>query len=708
MNRLRLSVTIVLLTCVALLYAQEENMDTIADSHHLLAYGVAALLFGVFVMLFSNRVYYYRNKELANKTALMNTQLGLVLDSNKTTVWTYTVSSRVVTVLSNLDMTRKEYMPIDFSQLFAHDDFFKLRQEVLAICDSKKESSTMLLKGNKNGEDGSQKIYSLTVSVLHYDKQHCPAVLFGIQRDITAEDLRRENARKLALRFHTVFNSSLVDMIFYNREGILTEINDRACETFRITDRDALLKRKVKITDIPSYRYLDFRKLDLVRISSITDIDDVKQRDERIPETKISGKFYYEAAVNTIRDGNGELYGVIAAGRNITEMVDSHHRQQMISRQLAKATQDIRSYISDINYTLRVSGVRLVNYYPDSHELEISSDLNKVQFQLPQLRCMTLVERIERQRVHGLFRRMDSRRPGAFSITVRTILRDEQKRNVYLSFTIIPMKGKDGSITHYFGLCQNDTEMAYTETRLLEESKKAQETEELKNTFLLNMSYEIRTPLNAVLGFAQLFNAPHDVEDEPVFADEIKRNTADLLSLVNDILFISRLDAKMVEFSFRECDFSMLFDGYCYMGWSSLQPGVTVLTENPYSRLLVTIDEQNLGLVIQKLCFHAARFTKEGSIRAKYEYRHGELTISVEDTGQGMSAEMLPHAFERFVRDESNEHCGTGLDLPIVKELVEQMGGSIEIQSEKGKGTTVYVIIPCEMTAMEKKSEQLT
>ena len=707
MDKLRLSLTVLLLTCTSLVFSQEENMDTIADYHHLLAYVVAALLMGTFVMVFSNFVYHFHSKETANRVDQLNTQLGLVLDSNKTQVWTYDVERQSVTVISNLSMTRKVFSPMDFSQAFDHDDFTVLRQHVNAISSRQRESAKILIRGKAvTDHPEEQRIFEVNVSVLHYDKQKRPTVLLGIQRDITDDRQRREKVRNLTLRYHTVFNSSLVDMIYYDKDGLLTDINDRACETFKVADREALLNRHVKMTDIPLYRQLDIQDLDVVKLSTFTDIDQVKREDERIPESKLGGKFYYEAVISTLRDTDGQLLGVMAAGRNITDMVLSHHRQQEASRKLAKTTQDIQSYINDINYTLRVSGVMLANYFPDTHTLELSSDLNRAQFQLPQLRCMTLIELSDRQHAHGLFRRMDSRRSGAFSATVRTILRDEQGRNIYLSFTIIPMKGKEGDITHYFGMCQNSTEMAYTEARLREETIKAHETEELKNTFLLNMSYEIRTPLNAVLGFAGLFNSPHDPEDELVFSEEIKRNTADLLNLVNDILFVSKLDARMVEFNYRECDFAVLFDGYCYMGWSNLAPGVKVTVENPYNRLCVKIDDQNLGLVIQKLCNHAAFFTREGTIRAKYEYRHGELNISIEDTGKGISHETLQHVFERFMRDQENEQHGTGLDLPIVKELVEQMGGTVEIQSEQDKGTTFYVIIPCEMTAMEKKSEQ--
>ena len=667
---------------------------------------LAVLVIAIVVLIIYNRIYYRREKDIDTRTSQLNTQLALVLNSNKTQVWTFDPTKRIYMLLSQEGHSRTEYTPIDFAQFFNHDDFYKLRLLATMIRNGEKEAGTIMVRGQEE-EGKPTPVYEINVSVLTKNKQGRPEVLLGIQRDTTEDVERHEESRRLSLRYHTVFNSSLVDMIFYNQDGILTDINDKALESFGVKDREALLKRKVNIRDIPSYRNIDFEHLENTVLSSITDIDAAKKTDERIPELTVGGKYYYEVTLSTLRDENHHLHGVIAAGRNITEMVQSHHRQQENRKLLMKTTKEIETYIANINYTLRVSGVRIFNYYPDTHQFDISSDLNKVQYRLSQIRCASLLNEHDRRRLRGLFLRMDHRRLGTFTTTFRTIFRDEQQRDVYMTFSAVPVTDKEGTITHYFGLCRNDTETIYIEARLREETEKAQETEELKNTFLTNMSYEIRTPLNAVIGFAGLYNSPHDEEDEPVFAEEIKRNTGRLLQLVNDILFISKLDAKMVEFNYKPCDFASLFEGYCYMGWSNVRPGVTVSAENPYSQLIVKIDEKNLCEVIQKLCEHAARNTTEGSIRAKYEYRHGELSISIEDTGKGIPSDKRIHMFDRFIRNESGDEYDTGLDMPIIKELVEQMGGSIEIQSEEGKGTTAYIIVPCEMSSLEKRGEQI-
>ena len=699
-NAYRLMTTAILLVMAHVAAAQEENLETIADGHHLAAYLVAGLMIGLVTMIFSNRVFYYREKEVTKEAREVIAQLGLVLNANKTQVWTLDVMKRMYTVFSNEGETLKDFMPMDFAQHYDMDDYRELRRLITALREGRQEEGTVTMRGR--GEDEGR-TYDVNLSVLKRNKRGAVKQLIGIQHDTTEEKAQRENWRRLAMRYQTVFNSSLVDMIFYDKEGRLTDINDKALETFGVTDRQALMERGVRITDVPSYRDLDIEGLESMSISSITDIDETKLRDERIPEMKAGGKMYYEVNVSAVRDEEGQLQGVIAAGLNITDMVKEHHRQQRNAQLLKVRNKDIEEYIRNINYTLRVNGVRMLYYLPERHELEVWSDLERADYRLTQIRCISLIDEVDRERTRGLMRRMDRRTEGSLTVTLKTVLKDTEGRGIYMTFNVVPVKDKEGKTMHYFGMMRDDTEMHYTEARLREETEKAQETEGLKDTFLQNMSYEIRTPLNAVIGFAELYNAPHEAEDEAIFAEEIKRNTGDLLALVNDILFMSRLDAKMVEINYRETDFATIFDGYCYMGWSRLAPGVSVSVENPYSRLMVTIDDEHVGEVIQKLCAHAAQQTTEGEIKAKYDYRHGELNITIEDSGAGYSEERLAHVFDRFWRENSDTAAyGTGLEMAIIKELVVQMGGSIEIQSQAGKGSTVYIIIPCQMSAMEK------
>lgn len=665
-------------------------------------YLIAVLVISAIAMVVYNRLTYYKEKRVTRKVQRLNAQLTLIMDANKTDAWTYNTKKNQFKVISKENLTETFYTPFEFSQLYDREDFKMVVKAIENIQNREQIAETLTVKGAP-AEDDSSKIYEMSLTVLRRNKQDQPIEILGTQRDATKEKKLAEEDKNLMLKYHTVFNSSLVDMIYYDADGYLAELNETACKTFGVKNPQTLLKRKMKMTDIPSYREFDAKTLEQTQLSSITDISKVKETDERVPEVTRLGKMYYEVMLEPIKDIHNQSLGVIAAGRDITEMVESHHRQQESARLMEERSKALKQYINDLNYTLKISDARLTNYYPATHTLDILSDITGEGTHLSQLKAVAMIHPDDRKRAKMLITRMDRLYKGTFSEILHTKLRDHNGRDIYLNFSMMPITDKEGNVTHYFGMCRNETEMAHVEKHLQEESAKAQEEEQLKNAFLLNMSYELRVPLHAVIGFAELFKKEHNREDEPIFANEIKKNTDVLLTLINDILFISRLDAHMIEYHYEVCDFASLFEGWCQMGWSDASKNIKQITENSYNSLLVNIDPQNLGTAIQKLCGYTALTTKAGSLKSRYEYLHDELIIIVEDTGLGIEFDEVPKIFNRFMGDAKNKRIGTGLDLPIVKELVEQMGGTIDVLSEPGKGSTFFMSIPCELTSFEKK-----
>ena len=702
----RLTATLPMLLAAGPAWAQSADAGAVYDAEHIVAYIVATLLISVFVLTFYNRLFVFREQEVNAQNRSLNARLALVLQSGKVRVWTYDVATRHYRLLDENGQPGEEYNPVTFSQKFDRDDFELLRSAVFDLCDERRTSATVSLRGSQPATAGEpQSHYDVHVTVSQYSDRGKPVTVLGIQRDVTEEHQKQEKVNQMMMRYHTVFNSSLIDMVYYDKDGILTDVNDKACETFNITDRSQLLNGTYRLADNPLFNGIDIAHMEQMRTTAVTDFDAPTEANSRIGHLGIRGKMYYESSINPVRNAQGELEGIYMVGRNITEMVDSFHRQQEGMHQLQKATESIQGYIDNINYALHVSDVRLMNYYPDTHTLTLSNNLNQPQIKLSQLRCIRIAAPRERRHASSLLNRLDHRIDRPFEDTLETVLHDKQGRNIFLRFSVVPMYDAEGRVSHYFGMCRNQTEMIETERRLQAETRKAQETELLKQSFLTNMSYEIRTPLNTVVGFAELFEADHDPADEPVFVEEIKKNSNSLLELINDILFLSRLDANMIEYTKADTDFALVFESHCQMGWSSISPNVKTIVENPYNHLVVNIDQANLGQVIQKLCANAAYYTHDGYVRAKYEYRRGVLTIVIEDTGEGIDEETLSKVFERFVHNQKDEQCGTGLGLPIVQALVEQMGGTIDIQSELGKGTTAWVSIPCEHGKMDKKRE---
>lgn len=673
------------------------------EINHIHIIQITIFLISVIVMVVYNRYIYYREKRTAKKTHRLNAQLKLMMDANKTQAWTYSTKKNRFKIISEQYPKKMRFTPLEFSQQFDRDDFMRIKNSLDSIHDRASLTDLLTVKGSPDS-DGNAKTYEVTLSVLRRDRHDIPYEILGTQRDITEETRRAEENRNLMLRYHTVFNSSLVDMVYYDANGYLADLNDKACDTFNVKNPQALINRKVKITDIPSYRHLDIHTLQHTTLSSMTDITDTKAHDERVPEITRHGKIYYEAVLAPIHNKDKELLGVITAGVDVTEMVESNHKLKVSTQMIQQRNDELQRYIRDINYSLKISEARLMNYYPDTHEIEILSDLSEAGKRIAQLHAASLIHRENRPKAKDLIRLMDRRRLETISTTLRTKLKDHHERDMYLNFNLMPIIDGEGHVTHYFGMCHNVTEMAYTEMQLQEERAKAQEEEQLKNSFLLNMSYELRGPLHAVIGFAELFKTEHAPEDEQVFADEIKKNTDVLLNLINDILYLSRLDARMIEYKYDNYDFAALFKGWCEQGWNGCNEWVAKTVTDVYDALVVHIDKHNLGTAVEKLCRYVALSANEGVMKARYEYLHDELIIIVDHTGGGMDIEDANKAFDRFVNNNNKrKRIGTGLDLPIVKALIEQMGGTIDVLSEPGKGCSFFIALPCEMIRLDRK-----
>ena len=666
---------------------------------------VTVMIVAVIIMLFLNRLWVSREKKANATSKNQIKRLAIILKTGKLRLWIYKKTTRRYQSISEEGDSTNEYNPIDFAQFFDRDDFERMRSAIFDICDSNQESGVLRMKSNPTA-DGEQHFYEVTLSVVERDRQGQAKMVLGVQRDITDILKREQEINQLLMRYHNVFNSALSDMIYYDKDGRLSDINDKACSSFSINDRRGLLLSDLRIEDNPLFGSINFENSAATRTTAILDTTELESEGYTITTSVHNGKYYYEASINPVTNEDGKLEGIYVSGRNVTEMAESVHRQQEGLKRLREVHGNIQKYIRNINYALRVSDVRLVSYYPDKYTFEISNNISQTQLTLSQVRCTRLATPRFRKNVSIALNRMDHKVPKPIEETIEIILHDKQGRPIWLMFSMIPVFDAQGKVERYFGMCRNMTELVETERRLAIESQKAQETENLKQSFLTNMSYEIRTPLNTVVGFAELFEADHDPADETVFVGEIKKNSNQLLNLVNDILFLSRLDADMIESIRSENDFAQFFESFCQMGLTNVNPEVKIVIENDYEHLVVNIDLDNIIKLIQRACFIASALTPQGTIRCKYEYWHGELIIVIEDTGVGIDAERLSVIFNHFDRNPNLEEVSTGLDAPIIQALAHLMGGDIEVQSAKDKGTTARITIPCEATLVEKKTRE--
>ena len=247
------------------------------------------------------------------------------------------------------------------------------------------------------------------------------------------------------------------------------------------------------------------------------------------------------------------------------------------------------------------------------------------------------------------------------------------------------------------GLLQNIQELKDHEQELIE-SRELAEQAELKQSFLNNMSHEICTPLNAIVGFSDMLANEPEFSDEErqEFVDIINTNTKLLLKLVGDVLELSRIESGNLSFIFQRESVRQLLDDVYQTHSLLIQPPLQFLKDFPPEDVQVNVDPMRLTQVLTNFLNNANKFTKGGSIRLGYCCPSGmsEVHLYVEDTGIGIPHSEQKMIFERFYK-RSEFSQGVGLGLSICVLIVEKMGGRIELQSEEGRGSRFTVVLPC-------------
>ena len=244
------------------------------------------------------------------------------------------------------------------------------------------------------------------------------------------------------------------------------------------------------------------------------------------------------------------------------------------------------------------------------------------------------------------------------------------------------------------GVNYDITELKETEAMLIEAKEKAETADRLKSAFLANMSHEIRTPLNAIVGFSSLMGETGDMEEKRRYMAIIEENNDLLLQLISDILDLSKIEAGTFDFVKKELDVNVLCEDIVRFMKMKAKPGVEVLFDRHLPECRIVSDRNRLNQVIANFVNNAIKFTTAGSICVGYDkVDETRLRFYVADTGIGIEPEMQDQIFGRFIKLNTFVH-GTGLGLSISKSIIEQLGGTIGVDSEPGKGSCFWFMLP--------------
>jgi len=398
-------------------------------------------------------------------------------------------------------------------------------------------------------------------------------------------------------------------------------------------------------------------------------------------ETKI-----IEAKNIPIRDKKDNVLGVLISGEDVTGYV-RHQRELQnnlnLYRILAQNIPDINLYLFDENQRFIIAeGTEMLNNGLESSDFE-----NKL---ITELESKTL------QKIWAPFFEA--------AINGKEISAEYKFNSYYYLIWVIPIKNQKENSYSGIAITQNVTDDKRTEQKLKHAKETAEKANRAKSDFLARVSHEIRTPLNAILGFTEQLQQTQLDAKQDEYVKIIDKSSEHLLSLINDILILSKIEARQI--NFEKSPFKIGYTvKYVYNTLrSKAEDKGLSFNYNIDSKLDLVVlgDSFRLRQILINMLDNAIKFTSAGYVELRcflVENKKNRVKVRFDiiDTGFGIKPDNLQSIFEQFKQADSSitqKYGGTGLGLTICKNLIDMQGGSLSVSSQENIGTTFSFVIP--------------
>ena len=393
-------------------------------------------------------------------------------------------------------------------------------------------------------------------------------------------------------------------------------------------------------------------------------------------------------------DSNPENYNK----KELIEKIDDLEEQLVIEKQKNKKSQKAQEFESLFN---AIQDAIFIHDF-EGNFLEVNNEacrrLSYTRDELLSMTPMDIDEKSYAEKAPRIFKKLDKR--GRYKGETIHISKEGVKIYTELNSTRIFYEDKPAILT----VARDITERKQYEEKLLDAKNKAEESTKLKSAFLANLSHEIRTPLNVILGFSDLLDDENlKADKKKEFIATIKEAGNKLLSVINDILDVSFIESDQVQIDKEEFSLNSLIDNLSSeikRKIDSSGKNIETTTQKYFKdgKDFFVSDSDKVYQIYSKLLDNAIKYTKTGYIELGYSYNEKEyLEFYVKDTGIGIPETLKSSVFDRFRQGDygmDRQFEGLGLGLSIAKGVVEQLGGSMKIDSQVDVGTTVTFKLP--------------
>ena len=523
-----------------------------------------------------------------------------------------------------------------------------------------------------------------------------PVNIIATLTDETETKRKEREVEQVSERYRTIFENSIIGLSFYTPDGWLIDSNRimRKICNFDSEDGDEF-----------------FSKANLFDMSPFNEVLSREHPDDYwacslsiVPERNMH--VYLEISVHPIYDDNGKLMYIYVSANDVTEERNMYLQVKENDVQMQQVNEAIKNYEAELRYMMDFLQMQAWRISLDRDVIEFYSGLNTVvrSFGLQQLQKIFVDQ--ENKFVKSLSMstiKETLHKPLIYVGQMYPVVTQSSKELQWVQINCIPEYDKNGRLLGAFGVWRNINDLMRKQDQLRKETLRAKESGEKKALFLANMTHEIRTPINAIVGFSEILVSLPSSEEKQEVMQIIKNNCDLLLRLMNDILTASSLESGHMSIEPVEVDFSKSFNELCEsLSLRVQEPGVEFRKDNPCDTLRIKIDADRVSQVITNFVTNAVKYTHQGYIKVGYRKETGVvdgrqregLYVYCEDTGEGVSPEAQGKIFERFYKVNDFVQ-GTGLGLSICKAFADACHGQIGVVSEgKGKGSVFWMWIP--------------
>ncbi|MGN7611780.1 PAS domain S-box protein [Magnetococcales bacterium HHB-1] len=402
---------------------------------------------------------------------------------------------------------------------------------------------------------------------------------------------------------------------------------------------------------------------------------------------------WYETALH---DTEEKIVGLLAIGQDITERYKSEEaRLRLLS--IIESAKDFIAFADVDGNTIYINhaGQEMIGlaYDEDFSLLKMADYYSREAFEHLQKVCLPTAIR-----------------EGAWEGETEFLTRSKKK--IPISQILVSHHSPAGNLLYFSTIARNITDRKKTEAELREAHDTARIANQAKSEFLAAMSHEIRTPLNAILGMGELLDDTQLTETQSWCVQTLSRAGETLLTLINDILDLSKIEAGRLKLDITEFDLrASIEETIDLFSYSALEKGIQLFYQiEPSVPQWVMGDPTRLRQILLNLISNAIKFTQKGHVDVSVASDpHNMISFTIADTGSGIPKEKLEVIFKPFTQADSSttrKFGGTGLGLTICRRLVEMMHGKIQLKSQVGYGSTFTVSLPLTLSNRAEKEQK--